>query len=633
MAQQPQRLDGINPLAYLGTNPYTPPGMYGYQRNPTPNDYQGFLIGDFWINRSTPSLWYLANKSVGGLPVSQWIMLGGGGGSGILTITGNTGGAVPGDGMQNIDLLGLAPYTVTGNIVTNTLSISDNGTVALGFLLDDSNIVSPISNILTLSGSPNIMTYEVALGDAGFKLINFTNHALPVGNAAGGLTSLAAATNGQIPIGSIGANPVLATITAGANITVTNGAGSITIASTGGAGTLSTLTANSGGAVSPLAGNINVFGDTTTINIVGNPGTHTLTASTTGVVATSYVTDAGTAVPVAGVLHVNGAAGITTSGAGNVVTITGSGGGGGTKVTTFLTSGMWTKDVNAKMVQLIICSGGGGGGSGQSADASVFSGIQGGAGGGAGSMLTTVPKPAFVFGATETVIVGTGGIGGAAVVGIQGNTGGEGGTSSFGNFVGLLGGHGGVRGSGFAQVNRVNTIFVNDTISMVGALAGGDPTGAGPGQIGISAENLPTTVTNPVGGGWLQTSFPYLSPTGGGGGAKPGNPGLPTWNGGSGGFILTFAGGIIVNGGTFGFSGSENGGNGNPQATTGGVYCGGTGGGGGAWTWIGRVAGRGGNGGFPGGGGGGGTGSGFGANASGAGGNGANGLVTVIEYL
>ena len=39
-------------------------------------------------------------------------------------------------------------------------------------------------------------------------------------------------TNGQVIIGSTGAFPVAATITAGTNITVTNGAGSITIAAT-----------------------------------------------------------------------------------------------------------------------------------------------------------------------------------------------------------------------------------------------------------------------------------------------------------------------------------------------------------------------------------------------------------------
>lgn len=41
-------------------------------------------------------------------------------------------------------------------------------------------------------------------------------------------------TNGQLLIGSTGANPVAATLTAGIGIAITNGAGSISIATTGG---------------------------------------------------------------------------------------------------------------------------------------------------------------------------------------------------------------------------------------------------------------------------------------------------------------------------------------------------------------------------------------------------------------
>lgn len=229
MAQQPQRLDGINPLAYLGTNPYTPPGMYGYQRDPTPNDYQGFLIGDFWINRTSLVLWYLANKSMGGLPVSQWIPLGSGAGSGLLTLTGNTGGAITGDALRNIDVIGANPYTVTGDLASHSLTISDNGAVMYGVLLDDNNVVTPITNILQLSGHINLATYEVGAHNAGIKLVNFTDHALTVGNASGALSSLGVATNGQLPIGSVGADPVLATLSQGRDITITNGAGSISI--------------------------------------------------------------------------------------------------------------------------------------------------------------------------------------------------------------------------------------------------------------------------------------------------------------------------------------------------------------------------------------------------------------------
>lgn len=51
------------------------------------------------------------------------------------------------------------------------------------------------------------------------------------------------------------------------------------IQNSGPGGFVQTLTGNSGGAVPPTAGNINVEGDGTTITVVGNPGTSTLTIS------------------------------------------------------------------------------------------------------------------------------------------------------------------------------------------------------------------------------------------------------------------------------------------------------------------------------------------------------------------
>jgi len=50
----------------------------------------------------------------------------------------------------------------------------------------------------------------------------------------------------------------------------------------GGSGVLTTLTGNTGGAVSGNAGNIDIIGDGTSINVVGNPGLNTLTISAIG---------------------------------------------------------------------------------------------------------------------------------------------------------------------------------------------------------------------------------------------------------------------------------------------------------------------------------------------------------------
>lgn len=90
-------------------------------------------------------------------------------------------------------------------------------------------------------------------------------------------------------------------------------------------GGVETITGNSGGAVGPDgANNINVIGDGTTIDVVGNPGTNTLTVSLIGgEAANSFPTDSGTAIPSSGILNIT--AGNSTGNSGRSVKFTGSG--------------------------------------------------------------------------------------------------------------------------------------------------------------------------------------------------------------------------------------------------------------------------------------------------------------------
>ena len=82
----------------------------------------------------------------------------------------------------------------------------------------------------------------VASGGTGVSTL--TDGGLVLGSGTGAVTSLGQATNGQLVIGSTGADPVLATLTGGSNITVTNTAGGISIAATGlGSGTVQTVSA------------------------------------------------------------------------------------------------------------------------------------------------------------------------------------------------------------------------------------------------------------------------------------------------------------------------------------------------------------------------------------------------------
>ena len=86
----------------------------------------------------------------------------------------------------------------------------------------------------------------VAYDNAGtYSVVAVTQHAVPVGGAnAHTLTSLAVGTNGQVLLGSTGADPVFATLTGTGGITFTTGAGSLVINNTGAGLSWSVITAD-----------------------------------------------------------------------------------------------------------------------------------------------------------------------------------------------------------------------------------------------------------------------------------------------------------------------------------------------------------------------------------------------------
>lgn len=149
----------------------------------------------------------------------------------VSTLTGNIGGPV-GPTANNINVVGDGTLVlVTGNPGTSTLTITVDESVATAFTTD-SGTASPVLNNINILGGFNITT--TGAGDTvTIDVSGTTDHSLQLGNAVGALNSLGVATDGQIPIGSTGADPVLATITAGAGISILNGAGSITISSSG----------------------------------------------------------------------------------------------------------------------------------------------------------------------------------------------------------------------------------------------------------------------------------------------------------------------------------------------------------------------------------------------------------------
>lgn len=86
------------------------------------------------------------------------------------------------------------------------------------------------NNAINLNAA-GIVGYD---GAGTFNGNTVTNHSLLLGGATSHtIGNLGVASNGQLPIGSAGADPTLATLTPGTGIGITNGAGSITINSTG----------------------------------------------------------------------------------------------------------------------------------------------------------------------------------------------------------------------------------------------------------------------------------------------------------------------------------------------------------------------------------------------------------------
>jgi len=90
---------------------------------PTTSDYL-YPIGQTWIDTVGMNYWGLVNVTG---TVATWEDLSSGVAAGILTLTGNTGGSVAGDGSRNVDLIGSGGVTVTGNPGTHTLTISLTG--------------------------------------------------------------------------------------------------------------------------------------------------------------------------------------------------------------------------------------------------------------------------------------------------------------------------------------------------------------------------------------------------------------------------------------------------------------------------------------------------------------------------
>lgn len=116
----------------------------------------------------------------------------------------------------------LTVATTSGNI---TLQVNPAN-------IDLSTCNNATSSFLSTVSLTTNVTGTLPIANGGTGATTLAANSIIVGNGTSALSTLGAAVNGQIPIGRTGLAPVLGTLTAGSNITVTNGSGTITIDAT-----------------------------------------------------------------------------------------------------------------------------------------------------------------------------------------------------------------------------------------------------------------------------------------------------------------------------------------------------------------------------------------------------------------
>lgn len=242
-------------LTYPATSSFPIRRWLDPDRSPASTDFKNFNLFDLWINESSGSAWIMVGRTASSGTWLQVAMSG----TGILTITGDSGGAVGPDGGSNINLISGDNITVTGDAGANTLTLTLDATVADTYTTDSGNAI-PSAGVLKVLGSGGLST-----SGAGNTVTVTAGATIP--------TSFVSDSGTATPAGN------LLNVLGGSGIDTSGSGDTLTI--TADSSVATTYTCDSGSAT-PAASNLNVVGGGST-STSGSGSTVTITSTGGGI--------------------------------------------------------------------------------------------------------------------------------------------------------------------------------------------------------------------------------------------------------------------------------------------------------------------------------------------------------------
>ena len=273
MSRKDARLNGLQPLSYLGVEPLATPYFLSNNRVPTIKDKFNFQVGDFWLYENTLNLWTLTGLDNNS---ATWTELATSS-SGVYEFVTNSGSSTPSGGVINIigsselstsgatNVIGVdvssgndgevliaatagspawGNITSTGGTITitngaNSINLEGAGVGQLQQLTSNAGVATPIVGVVDVVGGANIETRGISnvltvdLADdisiAGTLTLSYLGAGVGVTNSSGYISS-STGNDGEVLIAATAGSPAWGNITStGGTVTITNAANSINL--------------------------------------------------------------------------------------------------------------------------------------------------------------------------------------------------------------------------------------------------------------------------------------------------------------------------------------------------------------------------------------------------------------------